>query len=52
MKALTAYIGSADGFVMPPNEYDLSGVAEYMRKHNVEFNDIPKEVVETFKFQK
>ena len=52
MKALTAYIGSAEGFVMPPNEYYLSGVAEYMRKHNVEFNDIPKEVLETFKFQK
>lgn len=44
------YIGSTDEFVMPPNEYDLSGIANHMRKTHKEFHELTEDEIKRFKF--
>ena len=46
------YIGSnKSDFIMPPNEYELSGLAEYMRKTGKSINQLSYQEINNFKFK-
>ena len=44
------YAGSNDSdYIMPPTQYNLSALAEFMRKHEKKYEELSKDEIEQFK---